>query len=184
MTDLPPGFELDAAAPAMSGAQMPALPAGFELDAPARSVTDKLTGAGGERYQTWPERLMRGIGSSIASGVTLPHDVMTGQAQLPSSGDVPGSVPFGDPNSAGLRVADLALLGNPINPAVRAGDLAFPGVQRAVSAQQTATPSIGALKNAASEGYNSPVVKGLEVKPSAIGEYRAIHRGQAQRRGL
>lgn len=159
MTDLPPlpdGFVLDSA-PAM-----PPLPDGFVLDAPQaapRSAMDKLTGTGGERYQTWPERLARSIGGSIQSGVTLPHDVMTGQAQLPSSGAVPGSVPFGDANSSGQRVADLAMIANPTTP------------QAVRSLTKGAAPTVEELKAAATKGYESAEVKALEVKPQAVGEW-------------
>lgn len=182
--DLPAGFLWDGPAPTPEGftgtritvnaaPQQPpvTLPDGFQWDAAPQSITDKLTGTNGERYQTWPERLVRGIGSSIASGVTLPHDVMTGQAQLPSSGAVPGSVPFGDSNSSGQRVADLAFLANPVNPAVRAGDLALPGMQRAIAPEATGTPTIQALKDAAHTGYQSPEVKGLSIKPTSIAEF-------------
>jgi hypothetical protein len=102
---------------------------GFSAAPVERSAIDKLTGQGGARYQAWPERLVRSIGSSILSGVTLPGDVHSGKARVPSSGAVPGSVPFGDPESAGERVADLVGLTVPINPAVRAGDMMVPGAR-------------------------------------------------------
>lgn len=113
--DLPPGFVLNtqsdaAPPPALSD---PSLPDGFVLNKPA------------ERYQLWPERLVRAlpsipgaIAASVKSGLTLPHDVMTGEAQLPSSGAVPGSVPFGDTASAGPRVADMTMFG-PMGVAAR-----------------------------------------------------------------
>jgi hypothetical protein len=50
------------------------------------------------------------LADSIKSGLTLGADVIQGKAILPSSGAVPGTVPFGDPDSAGERVADAALL--------------------------------------------------------------------------
>jgi hypothetical protein len=112
-----------------------------------RGVIDQLTGATGPRYQTWPERFGRDVLSSIASGAKLPGDVMAGQAQLPSSGAVPGSVPFGDPNSAGGRVADLALLAAPVNPAARIGDRAIPVMREAQGAYgeiQSVGPAAGA----------------------------------------
>lgn len=121
--DLPAGFawsDAQSGAPSAAASDV-SLPEGFSWAPAPQSATDKLTGTGGDRYQTWPERLLRGIGSSVASGVTLPHDVMTGQAQIPSSGAVPGSVPFGDANSAGMRVADLAGLAAPISPVSRMG---------------------------------------------------------------
>lgn len=46
----------------------------------SRSVTDKLLGIGGERYQTWPERAVR----SIIGGLALPGDVAQGNTD-PSS---------------------------------------------------------------------------------------------------
>lgn len=53
---------------------------------------------------------LKKLADSIKSGLTLGADVIEGKAILPSSGAVPGSVPFGDPDSAGERVADAALL--------------------------------------------------------------------------
>jgi hypothetical protein len=136
MTDLPPGFELDQmpsatpTPPGFTGTRLTvnanSPPPGFEMDAPARGMGDKLTGATGERYQTWPERLARGIGSSIVSGVTLPHDVMTGEA---------------DPLSP--RVADLAMLGVPMSPVSRAGGGWMTGLP---SAGSVPTPMPAALE--------------------------------------
>jgi hypothetical protein len=111
MTDLPAGFVLDTA-PTQDGG----LPEGFVLDQPQqaaasmapRGIVDQLTGATGERYQTWPERLVRGIGGAIASGVTLPRDVYQGQVN-PESPEATG------------RVLDLATISTPINPAYRLG---------------------------------------------------------------
>jgi len=57
-----------------------------------RSVVDKLTGQGGERYQTWPERMVRGIPGVAADAVTAPaqltKDYMEGKidAQSPDAG--------------------------------------------------------------------------------------------------
>lgn len=102
--NLPPGFVLD---------QDQGLPEGFVLDGAPVAEEPKKFGLG----DTWPAR----IAKSIYSGVTLPGDVMAGRAQLPSSGAVPGSVPFGDPNSAGDRVAELAGIASPVSPVTRAG---------------------------------------------------------------
>lgn len=66
---------------------------------------------------TWPAKIAKGL----FSGFTLPGDVLAGKAQLPSAGGIPGSVPFGDPNSAGERVGDLAAMASPISPVSRAG---------------------------------------------------------------
>lgn len=51
--------------------------------APQRGVVDKLFGIGGERYQTWPERAVRGVvssvGEAVESGAELTKKAMTGQ---------------------------------------------------------------------------------------------------------
>lgn len=107
--DLPAGFVLD-----QQTAGAPTLPEGFVLDGPQQSApAPKKFGLG----DTWPAQ----IAKSIYSGLTLPGDVLKGEAQLPSAMGVPGSVPFGDPLSAGARVADMAALVSPISPVSRAG---------------------------------------------------------------
>lgn len=62
------------------------------------------------------------VAKSIYSGVTLPGDVMAGKAHVPGSPDaqaIPGAVPYGSSDSAGDRVADLAMLG--MVPSVASG---------------------------------------------------------------
>ncbi len=79
--------------------------------------------------ETWPARIAKGAYESIKSGVTLPGDVYSGQAKIPSSGAVPGSVPFGSPQSSGERVADLTILASPAPVAMRAGESAIPAAR-------------------------------------------------------
>lgn len=43
---------------------------------------DKLLGRGTERYQLWPERLVRGIAEGVSSGVTAPRDALTGRMPI------------------------------------------------------------------------------------------------------
>ncbi len=107
------------------------------------------------------------IAHSIYSGATLAGDVASGKAQLPSSQGVPGSVPFGDPNSAGLRVADMAALAFPINPAVRAGDRAFPGVTKAVTGEKP-VPTATNLADQADINYNRARSSGVEFSPDFV----------------
>jgi hypothetical protein len=133
-----------------------------DAKAEPRTITDRLTGATGERYQTWPERLVRSIGSSVISGATLPGDVYQGKAQLPSSGAVPGSVPFGDPQSSGERVADLATITTPLSPALRAS-------VRPVPPEQTPVPTRGDLTQAANQGYKEFRSAGGEFSPETTG---------------
>lgn len=114
---------------------------------------------------TWPARLARGVYDSVASGVTLPADVMAGRARLPSSGAVPGSVEFGDPQSAGLRVADLAGLANPINPMVRSGDRAVAGVATNLKRE---VPTSEALRGAADAGYKAAGEMGVDIAAKPV----------------
>lgn len=127
---IPEGFQLEGApqvAPQVQQSTGIAIPEGFVLEgqqqAPKRGVINALTGAdGGERYQTWPERLARSIGSSVISGVTLPGDVLHGNASPDDTG----------------RVVDLATIASPINPAVRAGE-GFMAAPKAISEGQQAS---------------------------------------------
>lgn len=89
-----------------------------------RGAVDKLTGQGGPRHQTWPERLLRGIASGVSSGVNLPGDVMADamrQRDTLSDSDVsPLSVP---------RALEAATLALPVNPSVRMGDRGIPAAR-------------------------------------------------------
>lgn len=113
-----------------------------------------------------------GILGSIKSGLGLAGDVMGGKAKLPSSGDVPGSVPFGDPESAGMRVPDMAGLAAPVNPMVRAGDRAIPGVAMGFRGPaKVATPTAAELKAAGVTDIEAAKNSGLEVTASSVADY-------------
>lgn len=123
---------------------------------PQRSVVDKLTGAdGGERYQTWPEKLVRGIASSSKSAATLPGDVMAGEAS---------------PNDTG-RVLDLATLGTPVNPAIRAGDRMVPGVANALKPQKPIVPTTEELAKAGGADIRAATASDLRIPAATVAEY-------------
>lgn len=46
-----------------------------------RGIVDKLLGTTGERYQTWPEKMVRGVAQGAISAFTLPGDVLSGKVQ-------------------------------------------------------------------------------------------------------
>ena len=99
----------------------------------APGVMDKLLGRGTERYQTWPERLVRGIGEGIHSAATAPQDVLEGRL---------------DPDSEGVRRAlDVATTFGPMGPAARAGDYAIAGAGRRPGPPAT-TPNLEAARTA------------------------------------
>jgi hypothetical protein len=134
----------------------------MQLAGQSKSFTDKLG-------ETWPARAAK----AAWSGFTLPGDVMAGRAQLPSSGAVPGSVPFGDQASAGDRVVDLAGIATPMNPAVRAGDRVIPGAakQPFTQAQAPVVPSTRELYDAGTADLNAVRETGLEVAPQAVSSF-------------
>lgn len=112
-----------------------------------------------------------GILGSIKSAFTLPGDVAGGRAQLPSSGAVPGSVEFGDPNSAGLRVADLATMGSPVNPGVRAGDQLIPGLAKSLKPAKPAVPTTQELMDTAAGDFRKFEKSGMQIPPEAFSEF-------------
>lgn len=68
--------------------------------------------------------ILKGIADSAYSAATLPGDVLAGRAHVPSSdGALPGSVPYGSPESAGERIADLATIAIPTPVAAGTGKL-------------------------------------------------------------
>ncbi len=116
---------VDAPAPNVSGMsdeQLMAIASGK----PAQKQPFSWSSALGE---TLPARLAKGAYESVKSAVTLPGDVYSGEAKIPSSGAVPSSVPFGSPQSSGERVADLAMLASPVSVAMRAGESVIPAAR-------------------------------------------------------
>jgi hypothetical protein len=125
---------------------------------PQRGVVDRLLGLSGERYQTWPERLARGLASSVYSGVTLPGDVMAGKAS---------------PYDIG-RVLDLAGLGTPINPAIRAGDAAIPGIAKTLAKVEPPVPTAKELAASGGADINAATKSDLIISPSAVSDFSRL----------
>ena len=80
-----------------------------------------------------------GILGSIKRALTLPGDVVTGKVDPKS------------PEGIG-RALELATMASPVNPAVRAGDRAIPGLAQALQPGKAATPSTEAIRAAAGQG--------------------------------
>lgn len=51
----------------------------FKADQPKRGAIDKLFGLTGERYQTWPEKFVRGIAGAVETGAELTKKAVTGE---------------------------------------------------------------------------------------------------------
>jgi hypothetical protein len=100
----------------------------------------------------------------------MPGDVMAGKAHVPGSENdqaIPCAVPMGSAESSGDRIADLALLANPMPAAARAGE----GIFGVPITKSKAVPTIGETKAAAKAGYESDAVKNLQVDPQAIANF-------------
>jgi hypothetical protein len=152
MTDAPPpppGFVVD-----KSGGSTPPPPPGFVVDkseqqaAPdERGVADKLFGIGGERYQTWPERLVRGVasgvGESLEKGGRLVGEGLRGDPQFEKD--------INDP-SVYLPAASLGLTGAP-----EAAEAAGGVVSAATKAKQlrAALPETAEIKQSAQAAYKA-----------------------------
>lgn len=173
---LPPGFEL-----APQGGAMPPLPPGFEMAQPSQRI-----GLSDLASSAWKDikKAAGNVASSVYSGVTLSRDVITGNAQLPSSGAVPGSVEFGSPNSAGTRVADMAMLATPLSPAARAGEAAIPGVTKAAVTEKAAVPTAEAIKDASKAGFETAKNAGVEIAAPAVRDMAAGVQQALEQKGI
>lgn len=97
-----------------------------------------------------------GLLGMIKGAVTAPGDVWQGNL---------------DPRSAeaNQRAFNLATLATPVNPAVRAGDFAIPGVAQNFKPATPAAPTAEALKTAASSGYDAAKATGAAYPGEAVG---------------
>jgi hypothetical protein len=144
---------------------------------PERGIIDTFTGRdGGERKQLWPERLVRGVASSLASGATLPGDVAQGKTTVQP--ERPGEWSEIDEfrqnamdAKTGGRVMDLAAFGTPVNPAIRAGDRAIPGVAKAIAEKPAAIPTTKELAEAGAADIKAARGSGLDVTASSVADY-------------
>ena len=128
---------------------------------------------------TWPARLAK----SIYSAVTLPHDVMTGEAHVPGSPEaqaIPGAVPFGSPDSSGERIADLAMFG-PGSVANRTGSSL---VQAVGPKPPSAAPSVEELKDAYRAVRNDPNVANAIVPMQQIGDLSTAAQNDLVKQGF
>lgn len=155
-----PWAEFRQAASAAGGADQWA---DFRQKPQGRSVLGQLTGSdGGERFQTWPERAARGILNSAVSGASLPGDVMAGKASPDDTG----------------RVLDLATMGAPVNPAIRAGDKAIPGVAKATGNLPAKVPTARELAAEGGSDIQAGRNSELIINPAAVADKsRSIQQG-------
>lgn len=99
-----------------------------------------------------------GIVGSLKRAFTLPSEVVSGQ--MPILDSATGQA---NPELLNRSREFAATAGMPMNPAVRAGDLAFPGVAKNLPA-----PTAQQLKEAGAAGYDAARNSGLEFHAHAV----------------
>jgi hypothetical protein len=151
----------------------------FEPAKSERGVVDKLFGVTGERYQTWPERAVRGVASNLYGAATLPGDAMAGKFNPPP--EKPGWVTEGDITNQDAadqqlvkRSFEAASALSPVNPAVRAGDAAIPGVAKAIAEKPAAIPTTRELANAGGADISAATKSDLAISPEAVSNFSKL----------
>lgn len=104
---------------------------------------------------SWPAKIVHGVVGAAKRGATLPGDVYAGRSD-PMSEESIG------------RAADLASLTLPVNPGVRAGDMALPGVAKTLRPAKVEPPTVEALKAASNQGYDRVRDMGVEYSSDAV----------------
>ncbi|MET4529142.1 hypothetical protein [Bradyrhizobium sp. JR18.2] len=151
----------------------------FEATKSERGVVDKLFGVTGERFQTWPERAVKGIVSNLYGAATLPGDAM--QGKFNPSPEKPGWVTEGD--IANQDAADQQLIHrsleaasalSPVNPAIRAGDQAIPGIAKAIGVKEAKVPTTRELASAGGADINAATKSDLAISPDAVANFSKL----------
>jgi hypothetical protein len=96
-----------------------------------------------------------GIVGSVKRAFMLPGDVMQGKASADDTG----------------RVLELATMGTPINPAIRAGDAAIPGVAASLGTKKPVVPTTKELYEAGAKDLNAVRDSGLELTGNAVADF-------------
>lgn len=118
--------------------------AGNQQSEDDRGAVDKLFGIGGPRYQTWPERMVRGVASSFETGAELTKKAMTGQYGLTGEGieqEDPGKIISAASPGVSAAPEAAGIVGDVANAASKA------------AATRAALPTIDAIKSSAKAAY-------------------------------
>lgn len=117
-----------------------------------------------------------GILGGIKSGASLPGDVATGAFETKPT--VLGQWSDEDEARTQLnelaargRVGDLAMMGTPVNPAMRAGERMIPGVSKAVRAEKPVVPTTEELARVGGADIQAAKQSGLDIKGAAAADY-------------
>jgi hypothetical protein len=132
-----------------------------------RGFMDQLLGINGPRFQLAPERLARGVIGGIMGAAQLPGQYVQEATQPRDS--------ISDSDVSVLSVPsamNFAGLASPVNPAVRVGDQAIPGVaQAAMVKEKVPLPTTEQLRNSGADYINRGKNSGFEVPGQSIGDW-------------
>ena len=152
MAQLPPGFVLEGQ-PAPQPAQ-PALPPGFVLEQP-RKWSGAILPLSGDDQGNWSFDSDAGLVGVAKRIFTLPGDVATGQVD-----------PMSDEGIG--RAAEFAMGLSPLNPGIRAGDMAIPGVAKMLRRPNVVPPSERTLLKEGGAGLNAIRKMGVDYSANAV----------------
>jgi hypothetical protein len=157
VSDLPPGFVMadQAASPAAAQSAYSGTILPMSRDAQGNVSFDSNAGIVG-----MVKRAITGAGSAIA----LPGDVYTGKTS------VIGPDGHTSPEVIG-RAAELAALATPVNPAIRAGDQAIPGVAKSLVREKPKVPTTEELAAAGKADITAARNSGLEVTSDSLANW-------------
>ncbi|QRY69169.1 hypothetical protein JVX98_13185 [Ensifer sp. PDNC004] len=112
-----------------------------------------------------------GLLGALKRVVMLPGEAMKGEI---------------DPNSPEAigRAAEFALTFSPINPAMRAGELAIPGVRNSLARADIDPPTAAALKAEAKTGFKAMRDSGVDYRAKAVEELARKIKGELETEGL
>ncbi len=138
-----------------------------------RGVVDQLTGGTGERFQTWPERLVRGLGQSVAELPSLPGRALKSAGDLQRTGDVYDPAP----------VIEAAGLATPLSPGIAAGERAIPGVGKSLVSSPVKTPTAQELKDVGGAGFDTAREMGVKYRAGGVADVAAKIRADLEKGG-
>jgi hypothetical protein len=110
------------------------------------------------------------LGAAI-NAFTLPHDALMGEVDPTSSEGM-------------ARVANMASFATPLNPAVRAGELAIPGAASAFKPATVAAPTAEALRAAAQANYDTAGAAGVHYASPAVSDMAGVVQSSLNDKGI
>jgi hypothetical protein len=120
---------------------------------------------------TWGFDSNAGIIGSIKRAVTLPGDVYTGKVD-----------PMSEEGRS--RAMDLAGLASPVNPAVRAGDRAIPGIAKAMEKRKPIPPTQEQLLAAGGKQIDDALKSGVDYSSASVANAALKVRRELEEKGF